>query len=391
MPWRAFALTTYIGILSYFSADSLAKGQTIKQFEVYSIAESLVHHPLRVFSTTIPCDGGITWTLEPPLFHELGAFGIHLWHSFPAFIPLSVAAALFLAIYRLLAHAGLDPRRRASAALAVALCPALSRFGIQFIPDPLAATFLLLGIDSILRKCRGQALGFFAVAVLTKALMGTAVAAILAFDAFYDDRRRFKDLKTWLELGASFTLVLVPFVAWVVAIKVFGVTSVLEQGGLLEGFLLHGWNILFTRNFYAKYLLWVVIRGAGWTLTLSAAAAFYYRKRPELRTRFVAMLGIWFCGSFFHWFFIRQGNQVHDYYSLSFVIPLAMIGVLAIFSLNNKFRWAPALLLVSVANGIGSLAGMKPVAYPKELGRPYFCGSEMRPPSLMNLPQAPPD
>ncbi len=367
---------------------SLAKGQSIKQFEAYSIAESLASRPFDLLSTTIPCDGGIPWTLEPPLFHSLGALGIRMWPSFPALIPILCALALFLALFRLLEHAKLNLKNRTIVAVGVTLCPALARFGIQFIPDPLAATFLILGIDSFLRKKRNQGTLYFAMAVLTKALMGTAVAGILLYDILYLNPEPRRCLSLWFKTLIRFSLSVAPFLLWVIAVKIMGTSSVLHQGGLLENFLLRGWDIFLTRNYYSKFLLWVVIRGAGWVLSLSAICLFILEK-GNLKTRspFEALLWIWFLGVIPHWFFIRQGNQVHDYYSLSFVIPLALLGMLALLRLEDKKRgWGIALILFSIANGIGSLAEMKPVAYDPAIGRPYFCGTEMRPASMMKLP-----
>ena len=375
------ALLLPLAVAATFSLHSLQKGQAIKQFEAYSIAESLALAPLGVLSTTIPCDGKTPWTLEPPVFHELGALGIRLWPDFPAAAPLAIYLLLLGGIFRLSSHLMREPKQRVLFVWLVALTPAFCRYSIQFVPDVLAAALLLGSVNFFLvaRSRRGFAL--LSLAVLTKVLIFPAVPFILYWRSLEleNGSARISKRRAAFCAVVQSTFVVLPFLAWVLIVGLSRANNVLQSQGMIHNYLLEGWGQLLEPGIYARFFTWIVVQGTG--LVLFAFAAFSIFKRTQAGSN-VRLLKLWILGLLPFWIFVRQGNRVHDYYSLSYILPLSVLGARALvtgegFGLNRRVIKA-ALIGASLALGILSLAGQDPVPMGPGQIRPHFCGSEMR-------------
>jgi hypothetical protein len=370
-------------VAATFSADSLRKGQVIKQFEAYSIAESLSSAPLGILSTTIPCDGGIPWTLEPPVFHELGAAAIAAWPGFAALAPLLAYALLVAWVLRFSTQLFADPRLRLALTWSVALAPAFARFSIQFIPDVLATALLLASATLFLERKDRAALALLPLAVLAKALVFAAVPFLLYWRArertLSGEAPPSRIGSAARALGQS-ALVAAPFLAWVAAVRAFSESNVIHSQGMLRSYALENWSLLLEPAFYARFVTWIWIKGAGWPLGALAIAAFFAKPVPGDRA--ASLLRAWCAGLVPYWLLVRQGNRVHDYYSLAFILPLAILGARQLLTLPpGPAAMIPlkgALLAASLALGIHSLAGMSEIPLPPGQSRPVFCGSEIR-------------
>jgi hypothetical protein len=355
---------------------TLFSGQVIKQFETYSLAQSMPGVGWNPFETSIPCDGGLRWVLELPIYASLGGVFIALFPNWPSILPTLVFGIFLIALYRL--RKALAPETPFLPWLAVAAAPVFMRFSTQFLADPLALALLLFGAGFFLKQDRKVSFLFFLLAVSVKP---TVLPSILFFRWAFEPRRKARDLlperpSQWIlrEIGIALALVL-PFVAWSLAVRSLGILSPLHEGGLLS--FGSGWSLLLTRNFYSKFFVWTVFKGIGIPLFLFALYGCF---RPSER---LLRLAAWSVGIIPYWILIRQLNIVHDYYSLSFFAPLALLGALTAAEMAQAFpklRIAASIVLgISIAQGVilfvihSGRTGRVAVE-----NRPIFCGKEMR-------------
>lgn len=350
---------------------TLFSGQIIKQFESYSLAASLPSVNWNPFATTIPCDGGIRWVLELPAFITLGSLFISALPSWPAAFPLLVFGFFLYSLFLLKER--MDPEGSPFPWLAVAGTQAFFRFSTQFLADPLALALLSFGVVFFLGQRKNRAALLFLAAVSVKP---TVLPSILFFRwAFTEDRSVLRNV-----LFAVFFVT--PFFLWAVLLKFFQIPSPMHEGGLLAVGI--DWGILLEPKFYSKFFVWVVFKGVGVPLVaLAAYGSYRFRDDPVIRR-----LGIWSIGVIPYWFLVRRLNFIHDYYSLSFYLPIALLGALSASRLFSR-SWVKILLGVSLVQALGIFiySGIFTPHLPVS-ERPVFCGKEFRSESLMGLPPA---
>jgi len=96
-----------------------------------------------------------------------------------------------------------------------------------------------------------------------------------------------------------------------------------------------------------------------------------------------------------YWLIVRHLNVIHDYYSLSFFVPIALLGGFGAEAIaERRPKWIGALrllLLIGILQGIGLFvaSGRRAAWRPPVGSRPIFCGKEMRGEALMRRPGAP--
>jgi len=365
---------------------TLFSGQVIKQFETYSLAQSMAAVGWNPFATTIPCDGGIRWVLELPIFAGLGGIFVKFAPNWPSVLPTFIYGLFLFGLFRL--RARLSPTGSLFAWTAVAAAPVFLRFATQFLPDPLAVALLLLGAGLFLEGRRAPSLLLFLLAVSVKP---TVLPSVLFFRwAFTPERDARKilpaPLASWMVRETLIAFVLVgPFAAWSLAVKWLGIPSPMHEGGLLA--VGQDWAILGTRAFYSKFFNWTVFKGVGFPLFLIALYGVFYARRSERILRLAA----WSLGILPYWLLIRRLNVIHDYYSLSFFLPIALLGAVVADELMSEFPKSTVYLRVLLAVSI--LQGTVVFALPelqlraaRVADRPVFCGPEFRSPNLMGLP-----
>jgi hypothetical protein len=375
-------------LVAAFPGLTLFSGQVIKQFESYSLAESFARIGWSPYESSIPCDGGIRWVLELPLFAGIGGVFIHGLPEHPFVLPLGVYGLFLAGLFRL--RKAFDPTGPIWGWAAVASAPVFLRFSSQFLPDPLAVAFLLHGAVFFLGRRKGIAGFFFLLAVSVKpTVLPSVFFFMIAFsdwilDPALDVKQKTIRLARAAVYCACFAL---PFVAWALSLRAFGIPSPMHEGGLLS--IGEDWGILLDRKFYSKFFVWTVFKGVGPILAGFAVFAFFgWKDRPEKIRR----LAIWAFGIVPYWLVVRRLNFIHDYYSLSFFLPIALLGALAADEARRRLspKWrilVPALLVASILQGVGLFvrSGLENPRRPVGT-RPIFCGTEFRSETLMHLP-----
>jgi hypothetical protein len=107
------------------------------------------------FATTIPCDGGIRWVLELPIFAGLGGIFASLAPEWPSLLPLLVFGLFLRGLVRF--RERLAPESSNLVWFAVAATPVFLRFSTQFLADPFAVALLLFGAGYFLEGRRHEA------------------------------------------------------------------------------------------------------------------------------------------------------------------------------------------------------------------------------------------
>ncbi|MBC7385314.1 MAG: hypothetical protein H7301_04005 [Cryobacterium sp.] len=375
---------------------TLFSGQVIKQFETYSLAESFVRGGGDPFGTMIPCDGGIRWVLEFPLFVAMSSAFVSLFPSWPALFPFVVFSLFLTALYRL--RKTLDPEGGVLAWVAVAATPVFLRFSTQFLPDPFALVLLIFGVDAYLNRKWRISFFFF---ILACAVKPTVLPSILFFRwAFETERGELeifpKRKWSWM-LGEARALAAfaAPFVLWSFFLKINKISSPLHEGGLLN--FTSDFGILLDPKFYSKFLVWTVFKGIG-PILAGLGIWFFIRRHlllekcpdkcSEHHSGLIFRLSAWSLGIFPYWLIVRRLNFIHDYYSLSFFLPLALLGAFSAQRFLPRFRGIVTILLtVSILQGFGLFVQTAlRTPHLKVEERPVFCGHEFRADALMMHP-----
>ncbi len=370
-----------------FPSLTLSSGQVIKQFETYSLAQSMAAVGWNPFATTIPCDGGIRWVLELPIFAGLGGIFVKIAPEWPSILPVLVFGFFLFGLLRI--RERLAPDSNILAWITVAATPVFLRFSTQFLSDPFTVALLLFGTGYFLEKRRALAALFFLFAVSVKP---TVLPSILFFRwAFAEDRDPRKlfppGAVKWLAREAMMAVFFVaPFAAWSLAVKWLGIPSPMHEGGIMA--IGADWGILTEYAFYSKFFNWTAFKGVGIPLFAFALYGGYRARKsaPTLESDRILRLAAWSVGIFPYWLLVRRLNVIHDYYSLSFFLPIAILGALAV----PVGRITRVILLASIAQGVGLMiaSGMSLPRNVPVADRPVFCGKEFRSENLMGIPPA---
>jgi hypothetical protein len=356
---------------------SLQKGQAIKQFFAYSISDSLSRNGFSPLATALPCEGGRPWAEEPPIFHGLGAVFLGALDAPPWLLPLLSFFLLGVALFKLLEGAALRREQRALVAILALSAPALSRYSVQFLPDLFATALLTLGMAEWLAKRRWVSAALWALAVTTKVLVIFPIAAFFVAEGYLEWRRN-RRFGALLGRGIFCALLCIPFLAWLYLLKTRGLPNPFRFGSVAENRHSGSWGLLASPGYWARFVTWIMIKGAG--PVLFVCSWLKLRKLwPRVPESGLALCLIsWTVGVLPYWLLVRQGNFVHDYYSLPFVVPFALCGAWALVNLahTRAHRWAIGLGLMGLLwGGVGTVS-LQTVPVDPALGRPSFCQME---------------
>jgi 4-amino-4-deoxy-L-arabinose transferase-like glycosyltransferase len=365
---RGFAISLgFLVLLATVGAgarDSLKKGQLVKQFQCYSMTDSLKAHPWAILHSALPCPNPVTGERsvrrveEPATYSAFAAVILHFVDHAAAptlLISLLCAFALWLWAKEL----GADPW---VTFLGAASVPVFLRYSFQHIPDPMAVLFLIAGSWCGLKARRGWMIFFFMLACTTKFTAIFAVVMMLAF------LMRHEPVKA---IGAV-VVIASPFLIYLLAVNQLGISSPFEFSSLTENRHSGSWRLLFSSDYWWRFVTWTVVKGIGIPLSvfsvIGVVRTLQQRRRPQL------MLVAWVMGLIPFWVFVRQGNFVHDYYFLIFFPPLALLGAWALSEV--KQTWFKATVFApQIAVGTHQVWMLEAVSGPSE-PNPSFCGTE---------------
>lgn len=352
----------------------LFRGQVIKQFHAFSISETL-GDPGFPFGTSLPCVNVRTghlpqpWVEEPPIFHILAWSLREVGITAAEIAGLIAFLLLASAIFRLFK---MRPKGNWTAweVAAITLAPAFARYSFQHFPDLLATAFLAWAMIAILE--RRLALGAFILllAVTTKGTTFFAAGGIWLFALLQRSSRvRPSTIIVW---AMGWVLFMLPFALWLYWIHSAGLPSPFHFSSFSENRHSGSWSLIFTGAYWQRVLTWLFVKGSG----LPLACLWIYGVLQ--RQRFTRWAVIW--GGFVlpYWFLVRDGNSVHDYYSLPFVLPFAWMGVEALEQLPRRYR--RPLLVLCVSLGFVTVFALRPIAPAPwtKLNRPFFCDAEKK-------------
>ncbi|MBL7714651.1 MAG: hypothetical protein JNL01_04230 [Bdellovibrionales bacterium] len=394
---------------------ALARGQAIKQFFAYSISKSLSANPWAWLSTHLPCTDAATgglrlWVEEPPVFHFLSAWGIRWFPQIAAPVSILALFFIFFAAFRFTSGTWFpdwsfkkDPKRdyrlhlAAFSAAILVFSPIVLRYSIQHLPDLLATAFLVLGAAVVHPTL---ALVFFTLSVTTKALTVIPVAAVLISRWSVWDKKVTQKalvrpaLKTALQLAG----ISAPFALWLFILWKNQIPNPFSLNNVVENRHSGSLGLLIDPHFWSRFFTWTFSKGVG----LVALPFFIVRVLGEFGIGWAKKkkgtertLIFWAASVIPYWLLIRQGNFVHDYYTLPFAFPILMLAISGLTSLPRfKSNWVNAvlalpLILIHGMVGFIGIESLQPSTVLRDQGRPYFCQMESGQDSHLSRPAKP--
>jgi 4-amino-4-deoxy-L-arabinose transferase-like glycosyltransferase len=372
-------ICTWIFLLTLpiiYSSKCLHQGQVIKQFFAYSITEHLSRAPFDILSTTLPCQPIRSWVEEPPIFHFIAGLTSSYINENPAIIPLTSYLAILWVVHSFLV--GLKVRQRVFwlALGSIGSAPIFLRYSVEHLPDLMATAFLCIGSLFIWKQKNRLAYSLFALAVTTKALTIFAILPILIWSFFIQDTKI--NLKSFFRFGAVILTITAPFAAWIIFITMNDIPNPFRLGSIVENRHSGSLNLLLDSGYWSRFITWNATKGVG--IILFAAALFritkfFINKKSSTDTDFNSIEGlmtVWSIGVFPYWILVRQGNYTHDYYTLPFALPLAILGTQQLLSVNLKFKLNKILLGLAIITSIISFT-KSGTSRGTNQDRPMFC------------------
>lgn len=378
-----------------YSPHALQKGQAIKQFFAYSISKSLSTSPSAILETRLPCTPPRVWVEEPPIFHEMAAWTLKILPDQSAALPIAVFLLLVVGILWLQLQVNQKFKQKLLAlTVLAAYCPIFLRYSIQHLPDPLSTAFLTLGAASLASTSSGHPTAkyfrilpwlFFLAAVTTKALAIFAVAPILFWHFFLRGEKSTNAMKAnlvspkiYVRWGLTLVLLCLPFILWLVTIHELSVPNpffVQKTTQWLENRHTGSLGILLDFHFYLRAFTWIAIKGVGLILIGPAVYGLVKIYRARKFTDLEGLLFFWSLGIIPYWLLVRQANVIHDYYTLPFAVPLAVLGTQRLLEFRPKWL-VLALGSLHLIIGATSLTGMRIVPLQEGTDRPLRCEME---------------
>ncbi len=362
----------------FISSHSLQKGQVIKQFFSYSISESLARQPFHWLSTELSCHPARIWVEEPPVFHFFSGLALDLFSSTP-FAAFFVSWVAFLVI---LGSAGLLYPHK-TGMLCVGLCPIFLRYSIQHLPDLLATAFLVFGVNQLCKKKRKLANFLFILAVTTKFLNLFAVVPVLIWEFFIRLRSGLRE--GLFRLVGSIVWMILPFLVWLAILELFKIPNPFGVKNGLENRHSGELGLLLSPVYWRRFITWVGLKGVGIVLFVFSLVRCWKMIKKKNWQSLEGVLFFWSVGIVPYWLLVRQGNFVHDYYTLPFAFPIAVLGIIEILSYETWKNFRYALLLVHCLIGVKNGIDLKPISlisspvssrFKNEM-RPHFCDHEL--------------
>ncbi len=383
LPIYFYILLACIPVMN--AQKSLQKGQVIKQFFAFSITQSLSRHPFQWFSTQLPCTPPRVWVEEPPVFHLLSALFLRIFSNIPQIVPILSFLLLGLGISSLIQSSFKKTFERWMVVGLLLYMPGVIKYSIQHLPDLLATAFLICGSALVLSNKRRLGLFLWMLSVTTKALTLFAIVPILVFVIFYDQNSDQPFLKKLLNIALTLLCISFPFLLWVLWIQIHPVPSPFWVSNVIENRHSGRLKLLIESAFYLRSVTWIGIKGVGlflflpflaygWSHLRATQKSFKASLNPQ-KLRLEKVLLFWSVGVVPYWLLVRQGNFVHDYYSLPFLIPIGILGILHLFRLKNK-KIMICCVCLHFLLGITSFLSLKTVELPPGQTQLIFCERE---------------
>ena len=382
--WRwdwAWPVFCFFGAL-LASSQALLKGQVIKQFFAFSITEALAKNPWNWLSTTLPCVPLRTWVEEPPVFHFLGAWGLKIWPGQSALIPALAFSLLAWLSLKGIREWRLGERDTWTLAVLMATVPVFLRYSIQHLPDLLATAFLAWGAWALFRRKRLWATVLFTLAVTAKALTGVAVASLLFWEFWIhfrpQVRTRADSGRGLVAVGVRLAFIALPFLIWVIVVKRAGIPSPFQFGSVSENRHSGGFGLLLSVPYWSRLFTWLAVKGIGLPLFFAALPALFRILREKRLGGLDGMLAAWALSAVPYWLLVRQGNFVHDYYTLPIALPWALLGCRAFAAgLGGRHRpWVMVGVGLQLLLALLNFRGLRPMVLSPDQERPTYCEME---------------
>ncbi len=377
----AWPVVCFLGAL-LASSQALLKGQVIKQFFAYSISEALAKNPWNWLSTTLPCVPMRTWVEEPPVFHFLAAWGLKLWPGQSAFVPALAFSLLAWVALKWIREWRLSERDTWIFVILAATAPVFLRYSIQHLPDLLATALLAWGAWALWRRHRFFATVLFTLSVTAKALTGLAVASLLAWEFWVQVQPRLQNRGEWIRglaaVGTKLDFIVLPFLVWVIVVKRADIPSPFQFGSVGENRHSGGFGLLLSVPYWSRIFTWLAIKGVGLPLFFAAIPVLVRTLREKRLHEADGFLTAWALSALPYWLLVRQGNFVHDYYTLPIALPWALLGCRTLgTALSGRFRmWAFSLIGLQLLLALLNFRGLRPMVLSPEQERPTYCEME---------------
>ena len=381
--WLPILLFVGVVVVNLATSRSvLERGQVVKQFYAHSITQSL-RSSGKWLETSLPCassDGSPrhTWVEEVPIFHQIASWleSFELPGLAPAIISILFASVVALIVKEWFAADVL-------VWAAVVLAPIHVRYFSQHMPDVMSVLWTLCGLYFWLRLREKTAFVFWALAIATKALAVFPIAAIVAGDLMMTQVTPFGPFakRVWAQAW-KFVLACVPFALWLWIVRDRSIPSPFHFSTTIAGVAQNrhsgAWSQLIEPTYWSHFVTWVIAKGVGIPLFAGVIFAFLGMRSKDASTtctRLENCLWSWAFGLVPYWIFVRSGNYTHDYYTLQFSVPLALLGARYWTQKKLTANLQIAILAVSMILGCAQIWSL--FAHPRSLTTNEFCQSEL--------------
>lgn len=370
----------FVSALQWIYSDHiLFKGQAIKQFHSYAISHSLSQSG-NIGDTWLPCRDSVTgkipqpWAEEPPLFHLWSAAWFRSGVESPAF-PVWLGSTLFLVLCASWVSAWATGLGAGAFFLVLVSSPAFMRYFSQHLPD-LFATFVLVAAwrALVLEKTK-MALFLTVISASIKVLTLFPLAALWAGYLWlpWNSKKIPTQFLRWLGV---MVLAALPFVLWVEFLKARGIPNPFVFASMGANRHSGAWSLLWNPNYWARFVTWVFIKGAGLVISFFVVSRALRLWREKITVSVEEqLLWFWVLSIIPYWILIRSGNFIHDYYFLPFFFPLALLGSWEWSRILNP-GWRGAMALVILVLAFAQPLSMDRHRKPGEEA-PSFCGQEV--------------
>jgi hypothetical protein len=212
-----------------------------------------------------------------------------------------------------------------------------------------------------------------ALAVTTKALCFVPLAAMVLAGPVWSHFKDRRDLKKILLHAFALGLTLVPFVLWLWTLKAQEIPNPFFKTIASEELRHTGsWLLLLDVSYWSRFVTWNFVKGAGLVASLVLCWALIHRFRSEENSVYpLPLLGI--LGALIpYWLLIREGNFIHDYYSLAFVVSIMIFAAL-VLSQKRSFLSYAVLPFLSMLLGLAQIYSLSK----GQRSSPDFCHAEV--------------
>ncbi len=340
-----FALSLIIGLVTlipHLGWTEIIEGQVGKQNFVAHMTEAfqkgdLLHgFPIRYFAEPWH-PGPVAWAEEVPFYHVLSAGLARLFNvnSVTSGRILSFAFGIFFlyAIYDL--AKSLFSENKIAPYLAVLVLfwmPGFQIYSTSVIPDLAMAALVTFAYGRSLRKQVGLSYGVLLLACLMKYFAVFAVLALFIYDC-----TRFPKWKERIRSFLYAGIAVLPTLAYLAYFIIAKIPNPVTEYRTANGYGHLAGNFLFRAQFYLRFVTWVFIKDPNLIFALLGVGGFVLAVKNK-----VALSEKWrlpvihFCTAVLFALIFASSFFVHDYYALTFMLPIALFATYALSQIRIK-------------------------------------------------------